>query len=63
MSNDDKNDVLSSSGFVLVTVKNVSWRFPCSDFGVPLRSRILQSYLGETHHMHVIEPYLLEVRK
>lgn len=40
MSSDDKNEVLSSSGFVLVMVRNVSIRSFCCAFGVPFRSMI-----------------------
>ena len=40
ISSEDKNDVLSSSGFVLVMVRKESRRLFCSLFGVPFRSRI-----------------------
>ena len=39
ISRDDKNDVLSSSSFVLVMVRNESRRLFCSARGVPLRSK------------------------
>jgi hypothetical protein len=38
MSNVDRKDELSSSGFVLVTVRNVSVISPCRFLGVPFRS-------------------------
>ena len=38
ISIDERNDELSSSGFVLVTVKNVSSRLFCSARGVPFKS-------------------------
>jgi hypothetical protein len=40
ISRDERNDVLSSSVFVLVMVKNESRRLLCSDRGVPFRSKI-----------------------
>ncbi len=40
MSSDDRNEVLSSSLFVLVIVRNESNRSFCWNFGVPFRSRI-----------------------
>lgn len=40
MSNDERNEVLSRSVLVLVTVKNESRRLFCSVLGVPFRSRI-----------------------
>jgi hypothetical protein len=39
ISSDDRNEVLSSSSFVLVMVRNESRRLFCSARGVPLRSR------------------------
>ena len=40
MSSEERKDVLSSSGLVLVIVKKASSRSFCAAFGVPLRSRI-----------------------
>lgn len=40
MSRAERNDVLSRSVLVLVTVRNESRRLFCSAFGVPFRSRI-----------------------
>ena len=42
MSSDDKKDAVSSSGLVLVIVRNESSSPFCSVFGVPLRSRICE---------------------
>ena len=40
MSSEERKDVLSSSGLVLVIVRKESRRSFCAAFGVPLRSRI-----------------------
>ena len=40
MSSEDRKEVLSSSGFVLVMVRKESRRSFCAALGVPLRSRI-----------------------
>jgi len=40
MSKEDKKDVLSSSGLVLVIVRKESSKALCWAFGAPLRSRI-----------------------
>ena len=42
ISSDDKKDAVSSSGLVLVIVRNESSNPFCSVFGVPLRSRICE---------------------
>lgn len=44
MSSEDRNDVLSSSVFVLVIVKNESRRLFWSFRGVPLRSKIYRTW-------------------
>lgn len=48
ISNEDKKDVLASSDFVLVIVKNESSNAFCSDLGVPLRSSICYKQTLET---------------
>ena len=42
ISSDDKKEAVSSSGLVLVIVRNESSNPFCSVFGVPLRSRICE---------------------
>lgn len=62
ISRDDKKDAFSSSGLVLVIVRNESSSPPCSAFGVPLRSRICEApglRLVPRHSKHVT--HLLKV--
>ena len=51
MSSEERNDVPSSSGFVLVMVRKESSRSFCAAFGVPLRSRIFWKFEKEASPM------------
>ena len=62
ISSDDKKDAFSSSGLVLVIVRNESSSPPCSAFGVPLRSRIYkESEMNLVPQRSKYVTYLLEV--
>lgn len=51
ISSDERNEVLSSSDFVLVIVRKESSRSFCAAFGVPLRSRIFWKFEKEASPM------------
>ena len=62
ISSDDKKDAFSSSGLVLVIVRNESSNPPCSAFGVPLRSRIYEELeINPALQYSKYIAYLLEV--
>jgi len=64
ISSDDKKDAVSSSGLVLVIVRNESSSPFCSAFGVPLRSRICEESQMKLVPRHLkCVAYLLEVRE
>jgi hypothetical protein len=62
ISSDDKKDAFSSSGLVLVIVRNESSNSFCSTFGVPLRSRICEEpWVNSVSRHSKYVTYLLEV--